>query len=103
MLDDGALLREYARCGSETAFAEVVRRHLDLVYSTALRGVGGDQHLAEDVSQSVFIDLARKAAGLTGRSVLTGWLYTSTCFAAAKMVRAERRRDAREREAHSMQ
>jgi|SRR5438067_448531 len=99
MADDGALLRAYSGSGSEDAFAELVRRHLALVYSTALRCVGGDQHLAKDVSQTVFIDLARKAGALSNRFVLTGWLYTSTCFAAAKAVRSERRRQAREREA----
>src|SRR6266404_4729488 len=103
MADDGALLRAYARSGSEDAFAELVQRHLALVYSTALRNVGGDVHLARDVSQTVFFDLARKAASLSNRPVLTGWLYTSTCFAAAKAVRAERRRQAREQEAQSMQ
>jgi len=103
MADDGALLRDYAQAGSEDAFAELVRRHLDLVYSTALRAVNGDEPLAKDVSQSVFIDLARKAPSLSKRSVLSGWLYTSTCFAAAKAVRSERRRQAREQEAHAMQ
>ncbi len=102
MADDGTLLRNYARASSEDAFAELVRRHLDLVYSTALRTVNGDQHLAQDICQSVFIDLARKAARLTNRHVLTGWLYTSTCFAAAKAIRSERRRQARELEADTM-
>ena len=84
MVDDGALLREYAQSGSEDAFAELVRRHLDLVYSTALRAANGDEPLAKDVCQSVFIDLSRKASRLCNHSVLTGWLYTSACFAAAK-------------------
>jgi RNA polymerase sigma factor (sigma-70 family) len=103
MLDDGALLREYAQSGSEEAFAELVQRRVDFVYSTALRAVNGDEHLAKDVSQSVFIDLARKAQTLSCRAGLTGWLYTSTCFAGAKAVRSERRRQARERAAHAMQ
>ena len=103
MADDGTLLREYAQSGSEDAFAELVRRHLDLVYSTALRAVNGDEPLAKDVSQSVFMDLARKASSLSKRSVLSGWLYTSACFAAAKAVRSQRRRQAREQEAHAMQ
>jgi RNA polymerase sigma factor (sigma-70 family) len=102
MADDCALLRDYAQSGSEEAFAELVRRHLDLVYSAALRSVNGDQELAKDVCQSVFIDLARKASGLCSRSVLTGWLYTSACFAAAKAVRSERRRQAREEQAQPM-
>lgn len=102
MTEDGRLLRDYARNGSEEAFAEVVRRHLDLVYSTALRAVNGDQHLAQDICQSVFIDLGRKAPHLARRQVLGGWLYTSTCFAAAKAVRSERRRQAREVAAYAM-
>jgi RNA polymerase sigma factor (sigma-70 family) len=65
--------------------------------------VNGDEPLAKDVSQSVFVDLARKASSLSKRSVLSGWLYTSACFAAAKAVRSERRRQAREQEAHAMQ
>jgi RNA polymerase sigma factor (sigma-70 family) len=103
MSDDEVLLHEYARTSSESAFAELVRRHIDLVYSTALRGAAGDEHLAQDVSQSVFIDLARKAASLSNRSVLAGWLYTSTCFAVAKAVRGECRRRKHEQEAQAMQ
>jgi RNA polymerase sigma factor (sigma-70 family) len=99
---DGELLRRYAEAGSEDAFGELVRRHLELVYSAALRQVNGDTHLAQDVAQTVFTDLARKAAVLSERQVLTGWLYTSTHFAAAKAVRTEHRRHAREQEAHAM-
>src|SRR5262249_45928091 len=68
----------------------------------ALRQVNGDVHLAQDVAQSVFTDLARKAATLARRPVLTGWLYTATHFAASRAVRTERRRHAREEEAHTM-
>ncbi len=102
MQSDGELLRRYAETRSEEAFAELVRRHLDLVYSAALRQVNGDAHLAQDVAQTVFADLARKAEALSGRAVLTGWLYTSTHFAAAKAVRSERRRQAHEQEAYAM-
>src|SRR5687767_9507186 len=84
---DSELLALYAETASEEAFSELVRRHLDLVYSAALRQVNGDTHLAQDVAQTVFTDLARKAAALSQRPVLTGWLYTSTHFAAAKAVR----------------
>ncbi len=66
MASDGALLQDYVQ-GSEEAFAELVRRHLDLVYSTARRQVAGDEHLARDISQSVFIDLARKASSISTR------------------------------------
>jgi RNA polymerase sigma factor (sigma-70 family) len=102
MANDGALLRQYSQSGSEEAFGELVRKHLDLVYSTALRTLAGDEHLARDVSQTVFIDLARKAASLCRRPELAGWLYTSTCFAAANAVRSERRRQAREQAAELM-
>jgi RNA polymerase sigma factor (sigma-70 family) len=102
MPNDGALLSDYARTGSESAFGALVARHIDMVYSTALRSAHGDEALARDVSQTVFIDLVRKASRLTGRSDLTGWLYVSTCFAAAKAVRTEVRRRRREQEAHTM-
>jgi RNA polymerase sigma factor (sigma-70 family) len=96
MTPDCELLRRYAGTKSEEAFAELVRRHLNLVYSAALRQVNGDAHLAQDVAQIVFTDLARKAASLSRRATLTGWLYTSAHFAAAKIVRTENRRRDRE-------
>ena len=61
---DAKLLCRYLRERSEGDFAELVGRHIDLVYSTALRQLGGDQELARDVAQSVFVDLARKAESL---------------------------------------
>lgn len=103
MTDDAELLRRYVRDHSEPAFAELVQRQAGLVYSAALRQVGGDMLLAQDVSQTVFIDLARKAAQLTDRAELTSWLYTSTRFAALNAVRENRRRQTREQEAHTMQ
>ncbi len=103
MMDDATLLRRYAQARSEGDFAELVRRHLNLVYSAALRQVNGDTHLAQDVTQLVFTDLARKAAQLAGHRVLAGWLFTSTRFAAAKLVRGEHRRRTREQEAQLMQ
>jgi RNA polymerase sigma factor (sigma-70 family) len=103
MTPDGELLRRYAEAGSEAAFAELVQRHVDLVYSAALRQVNGDAHLAHDVSQAVFTDLARKAATLSRHRALTGWLYTGAHFAAAKAVRSESRRRTHEQEAQAMQ
>jgi RNA polymerase sigma factor (sigma-70 family) len=96
MMSDAELLARFARSRSEDAFAELVRRHVNLVYSAALRQMGGDAHLAQDVAQTVFSDLARKAPALARRVTLTGWLYTSARFAAAKIVRSERRRHDRE-------
>jgi len=102
MTDDSQLLRRYVEERSEAAFTELVNRHVNLVYYAALRRVGGDAHLADDVTQSVFADLARKAASLQDRPVLAGWLYTSTRFAAAQAVRSEQRRRTHEQEAHTM-
>lgn len=101
-MTDGELLRRYARQRSETAFEELVRRRITLVYSAALRQVNNDAHLAEDVTQAVFTDLARKAAKLSRHPSLTAWLYTSTRYIAANVRRAEHRRVAREKAAHAM-
>ena len=96
MTPDSKLLARFARINSEDAFAELVRRHVNLVYSAALRQVNGDEHFAKDVAQTVFTDLARKANSLSRRETLSGWLYTSAHFAAAKIVRTENRRRDRE-------
>ncbi len=103
MNDDAELLRRYARDRSDAAFAALVQRHTALVYSAALRQVGGDRALAQDISQSVFIDLARKAHALADRPLLASWLYTSTRFAALKALRGRHRRHLREQEAYAMQ
>jgi len=102
MPDDAELLRRYAATRAEDAFAELVRRHLDGVYSAALRRVGGDTHLAEDVAQQVFVALAQKAGRLSCHPVLAGWLHAATRHEAAHVVRYERRRKAREQEAQAM-
>ena len=102
MNDDAALLRLYVADRSEAAFTELVRRHIGQVHATALRRVGGDAHLADDVTQTVFITLARKAPALLDRSSLAGWLYLSTQLAAAEVVRSEQRRKARETTALTM-
>jgi RNA polymerase sigma factor (sigma-70 family) len=94
-MEDLQLLRQYAEDGSERAFAELVRRHVDLVYSTALRLVG-EASLAEDVTQMVFIRLARKAASLRDGTILTGWLYRTTQFVAETVRRSDWRRRQRE-------
>jgi RNA polymerase sigma factor (sigma-70 family) len=101
-VEDAQLLNGYVAERSQEAFTELVRRHVDLVYATALRRVGGDSHLAEDIAQTVFADCARKAASLRTRTSLAGWLYRSTRFAAAQAVRTEQRRRTHEQEAHIM-
>jgi RNA polymerase sigma factor (sigma-70 family) len=99
-LKDGReLLAEYLSTGSETAFREVVNRYLNFVYCVALRLVEGDTLLAQDVAQTVFINLARKASGLSSAVSLGGWLHEHTYHVATKAVRSERRRQAREKQA----
>jgi RNA polymerase sigma factor (sigma-70 family) len=100
-ISDHQLLREYLERRSESAFGEVVRRHIDLVYSAALRMVR-DAHLAEDVTQNTFLALAQHASQLTAHPVLSGWLHCTTRNLAAKCVRAEVRRRAHEQEAAAM-
>jgi RNA polymerase sigma factor (sigma-70 family) len=102
MTDSQPLLADYAANGSERAFRELVARYVDLVYSTALRLVEGDTHRAEDVAQTVFVDLARMAPKLSPNSALGGWLHRHTCFVARTVMRGERRRQARERQAMEM-
>ncbi len=103
MHDDAELLRRYVEDRSEDAFTELVQRHLGLVYSVAVRRVGGDAHLAEDVAQKIFTDLARKASSLRGHATLSGWHYVGTHVASAEIVRRESRRKNREAAAHVMQ
>jgi len=102
MQSDGELLALFVREGSQAAFAEVVRRRINLVYSVSLRQVDGDVHLAEDVTQRVFVDLARKAESLTDCPSVSGWLFRGTHYAASDMVRTERRRRVRETESQAM-
>lgn len=109
--DSAELLRDYAATGAETAFAEVVRRHMDLVHSAALRRGGGNAALAAEVAQTVFTDLALKARGRRAREAgsvlaaasLAGWLYRHTCFVAATVARTESRRRTREETAMQLQ
>jgi DNA-directed RNA polymerase specialized sigma24 family protein len=99
---DAQLLREYCRQGSEAAFGEIVARYTNLVYSAVLRQVGSAD-IAEEVAQSVFTDLARKAASLAGKldenGTIVGWLYRSSRYAVSKHLRAEQRRHNRESQA----
>lgn len=95
---DAELLQQFARNQSETAFAELVKRHINLVYSVAFRKSGNPQQ-AQDVAQAVFIILARKAGSLGPKAVLPGWLYHTARLTAANAHRAEMRRIRREQEA----
>src|SRR5881409_897203 len=100
-MDDRELLREYAERRSETAFAELVRRHLDWVHAAALRQTG-DAALAQDVAQSVFVLLSRKARAVAARSKVGGWLFQTTSFVAARARRSEVRRLHREQAVSAM-
>jgi RNA polymerase sigma factor (sigma-70 family) len=101
-MDAWELLSRYVATGSEEAFHELVTRYVDLVYSAAVRLLDGDTHLAEDVTQTVFADLARMASQLSREVKLGGWLHRHTCFVARNTLRGERRRVARERKAMEM-
>jgi RNA polymerase sigma factor (sigma-70 family) len=98
---DAQLLGAYAESRSEAAFTELVRRHVDMVYSAALRMVCGS-HLAEDVTQAVFVALASNAPQLTHRAILSGWLHRTAQNIAAQTVRTDVRRRVREQEAAAM-
>jgi RNA polymerase sigma factor (sigma-70 family) len=99
MNDDMQLVRDYAVRRSEPAFETLVARYVNLVYSTAVRQVG-DPHLAEEITQAVFLILARKAGTLDDNTILPSWLYRTAGFAAADALKAGRRRTQREQEAY---
>jgi len=93
-------LRRYAESGSEEAFAAVVQKSLPLVYGAALRRLSSDVHAAEDVSQLVFMAVARDASKLADHPDITGWLFTTTRFIASKSLRTRARRQEREQEVY---
>jgi uncharacterized protein (TIGR03435 family) len=97
--DDMELVRQYAAHQSEGAFAALVSRHAGLVYSVALRQVR-DPQLAEEITQGVFIILARKAGSLGDKTILPGWLYRTACYASRSALKREHRRQHREHEAY---
>ncbi len=102
LTDSLKLLRDYADRGDEAAFRKLVEQYLDLVYSAALRRVNGDSALAQDVTQTVFTDLARKATSLRDVTMLGGWLHRHAGFVASTLIRSEQRRQIREQEAAQM-
>ncbi len=101
-MEDRELLGRFASGALASAFSELVRRHVDHVYSSALRRVNGDHALAQDVTQTVFADLARQAGRIPADMPPGGWLHRHTGFVASKMIDRERRRRAREQEAARM-
>jgi RNA polymerase sigma factor (sigma-70 family) len=103
MKHDFELLRAYVYDASESAFSALVERYLQLVYSSALRQLGGDEHRARDVAQAVFTLLAQKAGSLVDHPQIVGWLYRTTYNFAAKARRAEWRRVVREQHAYFME
>src|SRR5437870_9682146 len=102
MNEDARWLRAYVEHGAEDAFRKLVERHAGLVFSVALRCVSGERPLAEEVTQTVFADLARKARALPPGVVLAGWLHHHTYYLASHAVRSEQRRRFREQTAAEM-
>ena len=101
-MNDWQLLQDYATHGSEAAFRALTDRHLNMVHSAAMRQVN-DAQLAQEICQTVFILLARKAGSLKPGIVLAGWLFRTTRFVAARARRGKQRRQRREQEAFDMQ
>ena len=102
MTEHRKLLADYATNGSEEAFRELTACYVNLVYATAVRLLDGDTHRAEDVVQTVFGDLGRLAATLSSDVMLGGWLHRRACHVAANVIRSDRRRQNRERQAAEM-
>jgi len=96
---DHDLLRQFAEQHSETAFAALVARHVDKVYATALRHTR-NVHAAEEITQAVFVILAKKSGRLGAKVILAGWLYETARLTAVTYLRSEIRRTRREQEAH---
>jgi RNA polymerase sigma factor (sigma-70 family) len=100
-MDDAQLLQQYVATGSPDAFQSLVNRHINFVYGAALRHVH-DRHVAEEVTQAVFIVLARKAATLRHEAVLSSWLLSTCRFAALGQMKIAARRRRHERRAAEM-
>jgi RNA polymerase sigma factor (sigma-70 family) len=100
-MDDARLLIDFVATGSQSAFAQIVSRHVDLVYATAYRHVRNVQ-LAEDITQAVFLLLARKANSLRNETVLAAWLLRATRYASLDAIKLRDRRRRHENEAAQM-
>jgi RNA polymerase sigma factor (sigma-70 family) len=101
-VSDHVLLAEYAATGAEQAFQQLVERHVALVYSAAWRQTT-NHALAQDVTQAVFVILARKAKALRRETVLAGWLFRAARYASLDARKMDARRQAREEEVARMQ
>src|ERR1041385_8202517 len=101
-MDDRQLLQQFVKERSQSAFRELVERHLPVVYSVARRLVR-DPQLAEEVAQTVFTTLAEKAGSIRASHVLGGWLYNTTRHLSLHALRSEQRRRQREQTAYAMQ
>jgi RNA polymerase sigma factor (sigma-70 family) len=102
MQTDNELIKSYVEDGCERAFTEFVERHVNMVFSAAMRETRSHTGLAEEITQSVFAELARKAASLARHPALAGWLYTCVRRMSANVLRAEERRQRRELQSQSM-
>src|ERR1043165_7807940 len=100
-MDERELLRRYVQGGDQEAFGLLVERYVDIVYAAAKRQVA-DAHLAEDVTQAVFIILARRSASVPQNRPLLGWLLTTTRYASSSARRARARREIHEHKAAAM-
>ena len=100
-MDDARLLQLYVETGDQAAFGELVSKHINFVYSAALRNVH-DRHVAEEITQAVFIVLARKASTLRHEAVLSSWLLSTCRYASLGHMKMAARRKRHERRAAEM-
>src|SRR6185369_11871096 len=98
-MNDWELLHQFSEKGSEAAFAQLLKTHLQLVYSVALRQTRGDAALAEEIAQLTFCVLARKAGSISRDTILAAWLCRTAFYTAQKAIRSEQRRRLREHQA----
>jgi DNA-directed RNA polymerase specialized sigma24 family protein len=89
-LSDIELLDAYASERSEDAFRELVARHVDFIYSAAMRQLR-NPHLAEEARSRPSSQLAGKAGQFRRSTIIAGWLYRAVHFAALNLQRSEAR------------
>src|ERR1051326_3821868 len=100
-MEDRDLLADYVTTGSRDVLGQLISRHLDLVYSAALRQLR-DSHLAHDVTQAVFLVLLRRAHTIANPAALAAWLLSTTRYACKDAIKQEHRRQRHERSAAKM-